>query len=443
MRHAALLCAALVLAAACAAAPAAAGPRPGKLLWSHTFNAAQDWCAPTDTALGPDGSLYVAGFAGPVGGATCDFVLAKYSPSGARKWVRTWDGPSHSFDQAVAVAVSPAGLVVLTGLTTGNLTSYDMATVAWNFSGHRLWTKIVAGPGLSLDEGTDVVATAAGAVYVAGGVGGNGTGLDFTVIKYAKNGRQLWRRAIDGSAHDRDCANALALDAAGNVYAAGVMYITGNGQDLAVAKYTPSGHRAWLRTWNGPYSLHEWAQDVAVGHNAVTAVGAGDGAGFRQKAVYASYSLSGHVKFAGMMGADDITSSWLDAVAVDRTGHIVAGGWEDFGSGGGADMLVMRMNPDGSLVWGVPIGGWEGDNDQIVDVAVTGDGTIYACGSIATETNGTDVVVMRLDSQATCAWWGQYEKAGDDDASALAVSASGVYVAGETGSPAAVFKYKL
>ena len=48
-------------------------------------------------------------------------------------------------------------------------------------------------------------------------MGGHGTGLDFVVIKYAKNGHELWRRAGDGTAHDRDCANALTLDGAGNV----------------------------------------------------------------------------------------------------------------------------------------------------------------------------------------------------------------------------------
>jgi len=305
-----------------------------------------------------------------------------------------------------------------------------------------LWAKRVTGPADSLDEGTDVAVTAKGSVYVAGAVGGHGTNLDFVVIKYAKNGHELWRRASDGSAHDRDCANALTLDGAGNVYAAGVMYSAGHGQDLALAKYSPSGHRRWLRTWNGPNDQEERAQDVAVSGHAVTAVGFGDGVGLPQKAIIASYSLSGQLTFAAVIDPAGPFSSCFDDVAVDRSGHIVAGGWIDQGAGGGADMWLMRMDPGGAIDWSLPITGWASEDERIDDVAVTRTGTVYACGAIATPANGTDAVAMRLTRGGVYRWWGQYESAGDDGAVALSVSRNAVYVAGEVGAPAAVFKYK-
>ncbi len=127
---------------------------------------------------------------------------------------------------------------------------------------------------------------------------------------------------------------------------------------------------------------------------------------------------------------------------MDRSGHIVAGGWVDQGAGGGADMWLMRMGPDGSSDWSLPIAGWAAEDERIDDVAVTRSGTIYACGAMGTAANGDDVVVMRLTRGGVYTWWSQYESAADDGPAALCLSRKAVYVVGEVGAPAAVFKYK-
>ena len=125
---------------------------------------------------------------------------------------------------------------------------------------------------------------------------------------------------------------------------------------MALVRYGPSGHRRWLRTWNGPNDLEEQALDVAVGGNAVTVVGWSAPIGLPEKALVASYSLAGRRTFAATIDPAAPVSSYFERVAVDRSGHIVAGGWVDQGAGGGADMWLMRMGPDGSSDWSLPDG---------------------------------------------------------------------------------------
>jgi hypothetical protein len=78
-------------------------------------------------------------------------------------------------------------------------------------------------------------------VVTAGGTEKNGKGSDFTVVKLdAVNGQELWRRSSSNTIADSwDWANAVAVDALGNVVAAGA-----SGNDFTVVKLSPDGDTA-------------------------------------------------------------------------------------------------------------------------------------------------------------------------------------------------------
>ena len=91
----------------------------------------------------------------------------------------------------------------------------------------------------------DVVTDAAGNAYVAGEVARKGIST-FAVVKYTPGGRTAWVRTrtvqdeVDGE------ARAIAIDAAGRVYAAGQFSVAGDNVGFAsTARYSPNGHLDW------------------------------------------------------------------------------------------------------------------------------------------------------------------------------------------------------
>ncbi|MFN2544651.1 MAG: PQQ-binding-like beta-propeller repeat protein [Actinomycetota bacterium] len=133
-------------------------------------------------AFAPDGStLYVAGTVRNFPNGT-DYGTIAYDPAtGRERWTAIYDGPSHRFDYAQALAVSPDGSrIYVTGESAwwglfqfdfaGESFGYaadDVATVAYDAAGKQVWVARYDGPGRHSDAGIDLAATSSG-VFVAG-----------------------------------------------------------------------------------------------------------------------------------------------------------------------------------------------------------------------------------------------------------------------------------
>ena len=86
------------------------------------------------------------------------------------------------------------------------------------------------------DRAFDLAIDNSGNVYVTGGSGSGGTGVDYATVKYGPDGNQLWVARYNGPENSGDYACALAVDNSGNVYVTG--YSGGDtGDDYATIKY--------------------------------------------------------------------------------------------------------------------------------------------------------------------------------------------------------------
>lgn len=238
--------------------------------WAATYDgpAHQDDAA---VGLGIDasGNIYVTGtsFAGRDKLQANDYLTIKYNPAGDSLWTARYDGPVSRSDYATAIAVDNSGNVYVTGYSRGS--DLDYATLKYNTNGVQQWVARYDGPAHSGDLSFAVAVDNSGNVYVTGTdqkIIYNG---DFLTIKYNSSGVQQWTARYDGAAHDNDGANALALDASGNVYVTGGINGSSPSFDITTVKYSNAGVQQWVKTFNG-------AKDSADIGNAIAVDGSGN-----------------------------------------------------------------------------------------------------------------------------------------------------------------------
>ena len=106
------------------------------------------------------------------------------------------------------------------------------------------------------DRAAAITTDAAGNSYVGGSAEAKRGASSFVVVKTGPDGARRWTARYDGSRGGAGGeARAVAVDAAGNVYAAGSISdgaVFGQNLDYLVVKFGPDGTQRWAYRYNGP-----------------------------------------------------------------------------------------------------------------------------------------------------------------------------------------------
>ena len=144
------------------------------------------------------------------------------------------------YDAPYGIALDSSGNVYVTGTSTGDGTGFDYTTIKFNNGGQQQWVKSYDGTGNSYDAAVALAVDASGNVCVTGiSTAQNGLG-DCVTIKYDTDGNQQWAKTYDGVANGNDFGNSVAVDTSGNVYVTGSSAGAETGQDYLTIKYDSS-----------------------------------------------------------------------------------------------------------------------------------------------------------------------------------------------------------
>jgi uncharacterized delta-60 repeat protein len=241
----------------------------GTLKWSARYNGpAGDYDRANSVAVDRSGNVYVTGTSdgGSSGSGSpfFDYATIKYNAAGVLQWVRRYNGPGSSDDEAKSVKVDTSGNVFVTGYSPGSSTFDDIATIKYNAAGDTLWTSRYDGPGSNDDQANALIVDKSGNVFVTGkSYGGPITGDDFVTIKYNSGGDTLWVRRYNGSASGSDGGTAIALDKLGNAFVTGYSTGVSTTSDYATIKYSASGVEQWVIEYTNGASAG--SSDAAAG----------------------------------------------------------------------------------------------------------------------------------------------------------------------------------
>ena len=191
-------------------------------------------------------NVYVTGqsFDSPL---ASDYATIKYNSAGQEQWVSRYNRFGGELNGATAIAVDAAGNVYVTGES-----DYDYATIKYDPAGQEQWVARYDGVGDS-DWPSAIAVDGSGNVYVTGTSTGLGSTFDYATIKYNWAGQEQWVARYNGPANYTDVANAIALDGSGNVYVTGSSHGLGYAvDDYATIKYNSAGQQQWVARYNGP-----------------------------------------------------------------------------------------------------------------------------------------------------------------------------------------------
>lgn len=346
-----------------------------------------------------------------------DIFLAKYNSAGILQWVRMMGGGTLA-DQGNGLAYDANdNTIVLTGtfMTTTNFNpggsainltpaggavagNSEIFIAKYNTSGICQWVRQM-GAGTGSDVSNTVAVDGSGNIIIGGwflnsnvnfNPGGTpvlrssaGTTSDMFLAKYNNTGILQWIVATGGTT-STDAVNGVAVDASGNVYAAGNFSGTGvnfnpngtsttfsaNATDAFLAKYNSSGVLQWAKT-------------------------AGGSGSDRGRCV--SVSPAGNVYYGGQFVGTGINFN-VGGTALPLTSL-------------GTDAFFISYTSSGTLNWGMAIGGI-GSDDMKGFAIDNSRGKIYTAGQYSglnmnfdplnstgttQTTTGVDVVLARYN----------------------------------------------
>lgn len=437
-------------------------------------------------AVDAAGFVYVAGtiYGGDptLGGSGYDWFTAKYNSTGSEIWHRTWNSTANDNDTAVAIAVDSSGNVYVAGESFWATTKRDFAVIKYSSSGDPVWTGDDNGAVRYNGSGNNdeyvkaLAVDSLGNVIVSGMSLGDGTGWDYATIKYQPTGSLAWtgggfhngavRYSSPGNVYDS--LNDMTLDADGNIYVTGWIAVGSDNYDYATIKYSSAGTVAWLRTYDGPVSGHDYANAIVVDHAGnVIVTGMSQGKSPTSLGYFPSlfifdfatikYTPNGSLAWSGPQfhrgairynSSKDYSDSPVD-VAIDADDDIYVTGWSYQGPYSGKDIATIKYARDGNALWG---GGPGFDNGAAIynarfgdDVpqalAVDGFGNIYVIGNGSVNLSGspgdyTDWITLKYHNNGELNWdaWHNGADNSSDNPQRIATDPAGnVYVVGSEG----------
>jgi len=236
----------------------------GTQLWSAIYNGpfnGGDWG--NSVSVDGFGNVYITGYS-LTSANNIDYITIKYNSSGVQQWVRIYNGSGNAYDEAKIVLTDAAGNVYVTGWSFGNGTNYDYCTIKYNTLGSQQWIARYNNSYNGIDEANSMVVDNNGNVYVTGVSQGNGTNYDFATVKYNSSGISQWVTRFNGSGNFIDRANSLKIDNLGNVFVTGNSSGVSLKSDYVTIKYNNQGAQQWSAIYNGPANDADVPLDVLL-----------------------------------------------------------------------------------------------------------------------------------------------------------------------------------
>ncbi|MBK9147387.1 MAG: S8 family serine peptidase [Flavobacteriales bacterium] len=354
----------------------------GDLVWQQTYggiDGGQDYGVAVAALAG--GGFVVAGVLSQTL-TSQDIVLLGISPTGDIDWEALWNGSANGTDVPTCLIIAPDGNIYLGGTTTSSLGNLDYVLNKYSSTGALLWSSTYeysgfpdAGVGLALDADNNPIITGASAT--------GPLSWDYATVKYHRNtGTQIDEARVSVPGFGLDQVLSIDQDDQGHFYITGFREVNGQ-KDIQTVKITSTFTVDWVVNYDGE-GLDDAGRAIKGDDlgNAYVARYSRKGIGGTDLVVM-KYDSAGtelwEKRYAALNPAHSVEPKRM---AVTNDGGVVVAGV--INDGVSDNFITIKFGSDGSLHWDRQYDGLAG-NDQALDLLVEGD-HVYVCGPSATIT---------------------------------------------------------
>jgi hypothetical protein len=315
---------------------------------------------------------------------------------GAERWRRRLRGAgSERSDFVYALQVTATGDVVAGGSIESRGYATFFVTRLSRRDGRPRWRRIVHGLQRRSEESVSALALdRVGDIIAVGGLEGGTTNPfrdtgDFAVVKLAQDsGVERWRFTFDGSAGDFDYATGVAVDAAGDVIAAGVS----NGVVTVIKLAGSDGQLRWHRDIDA--ARNTYSVTVDGNGDALVAVDTIEDNG-NDFGVFKLAGNTGDVLWSARESGSDGHYQEAFQVSTLPSGDVVAVGFTTDARNASSLTTVVLDNATGAERWHRLLQGNDGDGFGRA-LAVSPQGDVFVGGEVRNRGTCYDIVVAKL-----------------------------------------------
>ncbi|MFC2145422.1 hypothetical protein ACFLQQ_03740, partial [Actinomycetota bacterium] len=260
---------------------------------------------------------------------------------------------------------------------------------------------------------------------------GNGTNSldgfhDFMAVRLDKKGELMWSTVIGGPEDERGSFSVTPASDGGFLLTGTTRSFGSGGADLFVVKLDPRGRLKWARAIGG--SGQETGKTTLEVDGGFISLGDTTSAGAGKRDLMAvKFDRDGNIIWANAIGGmEDDTGAGISEI---NGGFIIGGTIWSYGAGA-ADGCFIKIDSSGDVQWSKTVGGPGDEGINWDGVRVLSDGGfVLGEGTTSYGAKKQAICAMRLDSDCSVKWALLVDGPGDDAGWTMNKTSDG-YIAG-------------
>jgi uncharacterized delta-60 repeat protein len=198
-----------------------------------------------------------------------------------------------------------------------------------------------------------------------------------------------------------DDANKVVADGIGNFYLTGFSH-----NNVTTLKYDINGNMVWEKIYNGAYNGSDEGKSLALdGLGNLYVVGyEGVGAGVSSDMLTLKYDTAGNLLWTRTFSGTNLSGGdEAYAVKCDASGNVYVTG-STYGSGSFEDMTTLKYSPTGTLMWSNILNGPGLNIDRGMDIDLDNQGNVYVAGYLSYNSTYTSCGLVKYNNAGTQQW---------------------------------------
>lgn len=326
-------------------------------------------------------------------------------------WLRKWGNDYWNENHSVATDFN--GNIFSLGWSYYSSSNYDYATSKFDEDGNVIWSREFSyGPGDYIDAPLFSHCDEYGNLITVGQAACSGFGCPIQLIKYGAEGDTIWMNT--DFYYSDVLILSVAVDDDGNIILAGRR---GSPSSGVIAKFNADGQFLWGKETFSPTGGYCRFNDVTTDANGnIYAGGAVDTLSQNFDAAVIKYSPGGDLLWKKTWNGINSYLDEVSDVALDRSGNVYAAGTTCISNEYVADILIMKYDNEGNLLWLHSYDGPGGKYDYTMDLVTDGDDAVYLTGVMGLANyNDYDYTTMKHSSHGDLLWTKNFGFAGLDE----------------------------